>query len=134
MDGLLVHGQRLACGGRVLEAHHTPGHAPGHLVFLDLEDAVAPADKETARENVIHALNSYDWTGGSVSVRINGLDTHYCYRDIVDVVNAQNNLFQAQRDYFGAHTYERIDRKRGEFFHTNWTGTGGNTSASTYDV
>ena len=44
------------------------------------------------------------------------------------------NLLQAQRDYFGAHTYERIDRPRGEFFHTNWTGRGGNTSASTYVV
>jgi 6-phosphogluconate dehydrogenase len=44
------------------------------------------------------------------------------------------NLLQAQRDYFGAHTYERIDRPRGEFFHTNWTGKGGNTSASTYIV
>jgi 6-phosphogluconate dehydrogenase len=44
------------------------------------------------------------------------------------------NLLQAQRDYFGAHTYERTDRKRGEFFHTNWTGEGGNTSASTYIV
>lgn len=44
------------------------------------------------------------------------------------------NLLQAQRDYFGAHTYERIDRPRGEFFHTNWTGEGGTTSASTYNV
>ncbi|MDR0537982.1 MAG: decarboxylating NADP(+)-dependent phosphogluconate dehydrogenase [Tannerellaceae bacterium] len=44
------------------------------------------------------------------------------------------NLLQAQRDYFGAHTYERIDKPRGEFFHTNWTGKGGNTSASTYVV
>ena len=44
------------------------------------------------------------------------------------------NLLQAQRDYFGAHTYERMDRPRGEFFHTNWTGHGGSTSASTYTV
>jgi 6-phosphogluconate dehydrogenase len=44
------------------------------------------------------------------------------------------NLLQAQRDYFGAHTYERIDRPRGEFFHTDWTGHGGRTSSSTYDV
>jgi 6-phosphogluconate dehydrogenase len=44
------------------------------------------------------------------------------------------NLLQAQRDYFGAHTYERIDRPRGEFFHTNWTGEGGTTSATTYNV
>lgn len=44
------------------------------------------------------------------------------------------NLLQAQRDYFGAHTYERVDSARGEFFHTNWTGHGGDTSASTYNV
>ena len=42
------------------------------------------------------------------------------------------NLLQAQRDYFGAHTYERLDAPRGDFFHTNWTGHGGSTSASTY--
>ena len=44
------------------------------------------------------------------------------------------NLLQAQRDYFGAHTYERIDKPRGTFFHTNWTGHGGTTASSTYDV
>ncbi|MFZ0827923.1 MAG: decarboxylating NADP(+)-dependent phosphogluconate dehydrogenase [Verrucomicrobiia bacterium] len=44
------------------------------------------------------------------------------------------NLLQAQRDYFGAHTYERVDKPRGEFFHTNWTGHGGTTSSSTYTV
>jgi 6-phosphogluconate dehydrogenase len=44
------------------------------------------------------------------------------------------NLLQAQRDYFGAHTYERIDKPRGEFFHTNWTGRGGKTASSTYNA
>jgi 6-phosphogluconate dehydrogenase len=44
------------------------------------------------------------------------------------------NLLQAQRDFFGAHTYERIDRPRGEFYHTNWTGRGGNTASTTYNV
>ena len=44
------------------------------------------------------------------------------------------NLLQAQRDYFGAHTYERLDKPRGEFFHTNWTGEGGDTAASTYNA
>ena len=44
------------------------------------------------------------------------------------------NLLQAQRDYFGAHTYERLDKPRGEFFHTNWTGRGGETASSTYNV
>ena len=44
------------------------------------------------------------------------------------------NLLQAQRDYFGAHTYERVDKPRGEFFHTNWTGRGGTTASGTYTV
>jgi 6-phosphogluconate dehydrogenase len=44
------------------------------------------------------------------------------------------NLIQAQRDYFGAHTYRRIDRPGDEVFHTNWTGTGGDVSSSTYEV
>lgn len=44
------------------------------------------------------------------------------------------NLLQAQRDYFGAHTYERVDKPRGQFFHTNWTGTGGKVSSSTYNA
>jgi 6-phosphogluconate dehydrogenase len=44
------------------------------------------------------------------------------------------NLLQAQRDYFGAHTYERVDKPRGEFFHTNWTGHGGRVSSTTYNA
>jgi len=44
------------------------------------------------------------------------------------------NLLQAQRDYFGAHTYERIDQPRGQFFHTDWTGQGGKVASSTYNV
>lgn len=55
-------------------------------IFLDLEDAVAPDDKVQARKNVIAALNDIDWQTKTVSVRINGLDTHYMYRDVVDVV------------------------------------------------
>ena len=42
------------------------------------------------------------------------------------------NMLQAQRDYFGAHTYERLDKPRGEFFHTNWTGSGGDVTSTTY--
>jgi 6-phosphogluconate dehydrogenase len=44
------------------------------------------------------------------------------------------NLLQAQRDFFGAHTYERVDKPRGKFFHTNWTGTGGDVTSSSYNV
>lgn len=56
------------------------------VIFLDLEDAVAPNEKEQARKNIIKALNEIDWGNKSISVRINGLDTHYMYRDVVDVV------------------------------------------------
>ncbi|MGH7517939.1 MAG: HpcH/HpaI aldolase/citrate lyase family protein [Gemmatimonadales bacterium] len=57
-------------------------------VFLDLEDSVAPADKEQARKNVIQSLLEMDWRGRgkTISVRINGIDTHYMYRDVVEVV------------------------------------------------
>ena len=57
-------------------------------IFLDCEDAVAPPDKDQARKNIIQALNDLDWKGAgkTVSVRINGLDTHYMYRDVVDIM------------------------------------------------
>ncbi|MFZ9151589.1 MAG: HpcH/HpaI aldolase/citrate lyase family protein [Burkholderiales bacterium] len=56
------------------------------VIFLDLEDAVAPDDKPQARRNVIAALNDMDWGKKVMAVRINGLDTHYMYRDVVDLV------------------------------------------------
>ena len=62
------------------------------VIFLDLEDAVAPDEKEQARKNVITALNEMDWGHKTMSIRINGLDTHYMYRDVVDVVEACERL------------------------------------------
>lgn len=56
------------------------------VVCLDLEDAVAPGDKEKARENIVAALNDVDWKDKLVTVRINGLDTHWCYRDVLALV------------------------------------------------
>ncbi len=56
------------------------------VIFLDLEDAVAPDDKPQARKNVVAALNDVDWGRKVMAVRINGLDTHYMYRDVVDLV------------------------------------------------
>jgi len=56
------------------------------VIFLDLEDAVAPDEKPQARKNIIKALNEIDWGKKTMSIRINGLDTHYMYRDVVDVV------------------------------------------------
>ena len=60
--------------------------SPADVIFLDLEDAVAPDDKEKARKNIIEALNDLDWGGRTLSIRINGLDTHYMYRDVVDIL------------------------------------------------
>lgn len=60
------------------------------------------------------------------------LTSALCYFDGFRSERLPANLLQAQRDYFGAHTYERVDKPRGEFFHTNWTGRGGNTAATTY--
>ena len=81
-----LHRSELAVPGsnvRMLEKAPSLG---ADVVMLDLEDAVAPDDKEQARINLVDALREQDWSRCSVSVRINGLDTHWCYRDIVDVV------------------------------------------------
>ncbi|UEM04451.1 CoA ester lyase [Skermanella rosea] len=56
------------------------------VIFLDLEDAVAPDDKPQARKNIVEAINDIDWGNKTLSVRINGLDTHYMYRDVVEVL------------------------------------------------
>jgi len=62
------------------------------------------------------------------------ISSSLAYFDGYRCANLPANLLQAQRDYFGAHTYERTDRPRGEFFHTDWTGQGGSTSSTTYDA
>ncbi|NNG11689.1 MAG: CoA ester lyase [Halobacteria archaeon] len=81
-----LHRSELAVPGSNIRMLEKAPNSGADIVFLDLEDAVAPDDKAQARKNVIEALNDMDWSKCSVSVRINGLDTHYCYRDIVDVV------------------------------------------------
>ena len=68
------------------------------------------------------------------SIPIPAMSTALNYYNSYRCARLPANLLQAQRDYFGAHTYERIDKPRGEFFHTDWTGTGGKTAASTYTV
>ncbi len=81
-----LHRSELAVPGsnkRMLEKAPDSG---ADVVFLDLEDAVAPDDKEQARANIIEALQTHDWSKCAVSIRMNGLDTHYAYRDLVDIV------------------------------------------------
>ncbi|MGA2640514.1 MAG: decarboxylating NADP(+)-dependent phosphogluconate dehydrogenase [Spirochaetia bacterium] len=67
-------------------------------------------------------------------IPIPALSTALCFYDGYRTANLPANLLQAQRDYFGAHTYERMDRPRGQFFHTNWTGQGMDVSSGHYDA
>ena len=76
----------LAVPGSQTKLFEKAAKSDADVVFLDLEDAVAPDDKEQARKNVIQAIGDIDWGNKVLSVRINGLDTHYMYRDVVDLL------------------------------------------------
>jgi 6-phosphogluconate dehydrogenase len=73
-------------------------------------------------------------TAISNGIPVPAISSALCYFDGYRCEKLPANLLQAQRDYFGAHTYERTDKPRGEFFHTNWTGRGGTTASTTYNV
>ncbi len=86
-------------------------------------------------------INKYQagWRSGVIraieyGVPTPAFSTALSFYDGFRTANLPANLLQAQRDYFGAHTYERVDQPRGEFFHTNWTGRGGRVSSTTYNV
>jgi len=83
-----LHRSELAVPGSQPAMFRKALESEADYVFLDLEDAVAPADKEAARHHVIEALRTLDWRerGKTISVRVNGIDTHYFYRDLIDVV------------------------------------------------
>lgn len=84
-------------------------------------------DAQDAWRDVVKTAIELGLPVPAMSTALNYYDSYRCER-------LPANLLQAQRDYFGAHTYERVDKPRGEFFHTNWTGRGGATAASTYTV
>ena len=73
-------------------------------------------------------------TAATLGVPMPAISAALAYYDGYRSERLPANLLQAQRDFFGAHTYERVDKPRGEFFHTNWTGRGGTTSSTTYNV
>ncbi len=78
------------------------------------------------RKAIVHAIE--------IGVPTPAFSTALAFYDGYRTERLPANLLQAQRDFFGAHTYERIDKPRGEFFHTNWTGRGGRVSSSTYNA
>ena len=73
-------------------------------------------------------------TAVELGIPLPAISTALGYYDSYRCARLPANLLQAQRDYFGAHTYERVDQPRGQFFHTNWTGQGGSTASTTYQV
>jgi malyl-CoA/(S)-citramalyl-CoA lyase len=83
-----LHRSELAVPGSNPGLFEKAAACPADIIFLDVEDAVAPDDKEQARKNIIAGLNDIDWGAKTMMVRINGLDTHYMYRDVVDIVEA----------------------------------------------
>jgi malyl-CoA/(S)-citramalyl-CoA lyase len=91
-DKARLHRSELAVPGTNVRAMEKAPTLGADVVFLDLEDAVAPDDKEQARANVIEALGAHDWSDTAVSVRVNGLDTHWCYRDVLEVVEARGEV------------------------------------------
>jgi malyl-CoA/(S)-citramalyl-CoA lyase len=83
-----LHRSELAVPGSNPAMFEKAAKSAADIIFLDCEDAVAPDDKEQARKNIIEGLNDIDWGNKTMMVRINGLDTHYMYRDVVDIVEA----------------------------------------------
>ena len=87
-----------------------------------------------AVENAQAAWRRVVSTAVTLGIPMPAISAALAYFDGYRTERLPANLLQAQRDYFGAHTYERIDKERGEFFHTNWTGRGGTTSSTTYNA
>ena len=111
--------------GKIKDAFDKNPKLSNLLVDPFFTDAVEKA-QDAWRRVVIAAVN--------MGVPMPAISSALAYYDGYRAERLPANLLQAQRDYFGAHTYERVDKPRGEFFHTNWTGRGGTTAASTYVV
>jgi 6-phosphogluconate dehydrogenase len=111
--------------GRIKEAFGAEPGLANLLLAPYFRDQVAAA--QDAWRRVVKG-------GVDAGVPLPAIATALSYYDAYRSARLPANLLQAQRDYFGAHTYERVDRPRGQFFHTNWTGEGGATASTTYVV
>lgn len=111
--------------GKIKEAFDKEPNLTNLLLTPFFKDAVEKA-QDSWRRVVTTAVE--------MGIPVPAISTALAYYDGYRHERLPANLLQAQRDYFGAHTYERVDKSRGEFFHTNWTGRGGDTAASTYVV
>jgi 6-phosphogluconate dehydrogenase len=120
--GCIIRAQFL---GKIKEAFDADPGLANLLLAPYFRDVVAKA--QGAWRRVVKAAVDFGIPLSAISTALNYYDAYRCER-------LPANLLQAQRDYFGAHTYERTDKPRGEFFHTNWTGEGGTTASSSYVV
>lgn len=111
--------------GRIKEAYDRNPGLKNLLLDPFFTDALTSADRAW-RTVVSQAVLS--------GIPVPTISSALSFYDGYSTANLPANLLQAQRDYFGAHTYERVDKPRGEFFHTNWTGRGGTTASRTYNV
>jgi len=118
--GCIIRSQFL---GRIRNAFSKP-EPPANLLLVPYFRSAVRKAQAAWRRVVTKAIR--------LGVPVPAFSTALAYFDGYRSGRLPANLLQAQRDYFGAHTYERVDKPRGEFFHTNWTGTGGATTAGTY--
>ncbi|MGJ8693678.1 MAG: decarboxylating NADP(+)-dependent phosphogluconate dehydrogenase [Thalassotalea sp.] len=116
---------RSAFLGKIKEAYDAEPKLENLLLTPYFRDTVASS--QSGWRNVVG-------TAVANGIPVPCLSSALTYFDGFRTARLPANLLQAQRDYFGAHTYERTDKPRGEFFHTNWTGRGGDTASTTYDV
>ncbi|WP_111978716.1 decarboxylating NADP(+)-dependent phosphogluconate dehydrogenase [Algibacillus agarilyticus] len=116
---------RSAFLGKIKEAFDDNPELPNLLLNPYFKDTVL--DAQQSWRNVVG-------TAVANGVPVPCLSAALTYFDGYRTERLPANLLQAQRDFFGAHTYERTDKPRGEFFHTNWTGRGGDTASTTYNV
>lgn len=120
--GCIIRAQFL---GRIKEAYDkNPGLQ--NLLLDDYFKAAIDENQAAWREVIAQAV--------ALGIPVPAFSSALAYYDGYRSERLPANLLQAQRDYFGAHTYERVDKPRGEFFHTDWTGHGGKTASTTYNV
>jgi 6-phosphogluconate dehydrogenase len=120
--GCIIRAQFL---GRIKEAFDNDANLANVLLAPYFQEAISQS--QTSWRRVVATAVEH-------GVPVPAFSAALSYYDGYRTARLPANLLQAQRDYFGAHTYERVDKPRGEFFHTNWTGRGGDTASTAYSV
>ncbi len=119
-EGCIIRAQFL---GRIKEAYDEQPDLANLLLAPYFQGSIHRS-QERWRSTVATAV--------TYGIPVPAFSSALAYFDAYRTARLPANLTQAQRDYFGAHTFERVDKPRGEYYHFNWTGTGGETAASTY--